>query len=47
MLKTPTLIAGFDDVTVMCQPVEKRGRHLGVTENLRPFAEVQIGCDHD
>ena len=29
------------------KPVEERGRHLGVSEDARPFAEGQIGRDDD
>src|ERR1700730_7151020 len=30
---------------MMGEPVEERGRHLGVAEDARPFAEGQIGRD--
>ena len=32
---------------MMSEPVEERGRHLGVSEDARPFAEGQIGRDDD
>ena len=31
----------------MGQPVEQRGRHLGVAEHARPFGEGEIGRDDD
>jgi hypothetical protein len=31
---------------VVGQAVEQRGRHLGVAEDARPFAEGQVGGDH-
>ena len=45
--EAPTVVAGLDDVTVMGQPVEQRGRHLGIAEHTRPFAERKIGGDDD
>src|ERR1700759_4204796 len=45
--EAPTVIAGLDDVTVMGQPVEQRGRHFGIAEHARPFAERKIGGDDD
>ena len=45
--EAPTVVAGLDDVTVMGQPVEQRGRHLGIAENTRPFAERKIGGDDE
>lgn len=32
---------------MMGEPVEQSRRHLGVTEDAGPFAEVEIGCDDD
>jgi hypothetical protein len=46
-LEAPTVVAGFDDVAVVGQPIEQRGGHLGVAEHARPFAEGQIGGDDD
>jgi len=45
--KAPAVVAGLDDVTVMGQPVEQRGRHFGIAEHARPFAEGEIGGDDD
>ncbi len=42
-LETPAFIAGFDDITVMGEPVEERRGHLGVAEDARPFPKVEIG----
>src|SRR5437016_1298447 len=32
VLEAPALVAGFDDFAVMRQPIEQRGRHLGVVQ---------------
>ncbi len=47
MLEAPALVAGFNDVAVMGQPVEQRGGHLGIAEDGRPFAEGEVGRDDD
>jgi hypothetical protein len=41
--EAPAVVPGFDDVAVMSGAMEQRGRHLGVREDARPFAERQIG----
>jgi hypothetical protein len=46
-LEAPTVIAGLDDVAVVGQAIEQRGRHLGITEDARPFAECEVGSDDD
>src|SRR3974377_2596953 len=46
-LETPLTVAGLDDVAVMGEAVEQRGRHLGIAEHARPFAEGEIGGDDD
>ena len=43
--ESPTVIAGLDDVTVVSQPVEQRGGHLGVAEHTGPLAEGKVGRD--
>ena len=45
--EAPTVVATLDDVAVVGQTVEQRGRHLGVAEHARPFTEGEIGGDHD
>jgi len=45
VLEAPAVVAGFDDVAVVCQPVEHGGRHFGIAEHLRPIGEGQIGGD--
>ena len=47
VFKAPAVVAGFDDIAVMGEPVEQRGGHLGVAEDGCPFAEAQIGGDDD
>ena len=41
------VVSCFEDVAVMSEVVEKRGCHLGVTEDGGPFAEAEIGGDDD
>jgi hypothetical protein len=43
VFEAPGLVAGFDDLAVMDEPVEQRGRHLGVAEDAGPFTEGQVG----
>ncbi len=31
----------------MCEAVEERGGHLGITEHAGPFTKAQVGCDDD
>lgn len=33
VFEAPALVAGFDDLAVMGEPIEERGRHLGVAEH--------------
>ena len=47
VLEAPALVAGFDDVAMMGEAVEQRGRHLWIAEHARPFAEGEIGGDED
>jgi hypothetical protein len=47
VFKAPALVAGFDDFAVMGEPVEQRGRHLGVAEDAGPFTKGQVGGDDD
>ena len=44
-LDAPTVVSGLDDVTVMGDPVQQGRGHLTVPEDLRPFAEGQVGGD--
>ena len=46
-LKRQDFVAGLDDLAVMGQAIEQRGRHLGVAEDARPFAEGEVGGDED
>ena len=41
------VVSGFEDVAAMGETVEQGGGHLGVTEHRGPFAEAEVGCDHD
>jgi len=37
------VVAGFQDVAVVGEAIQQGGRHLGITEDTGPLAEVQIG----
>lgn len=41
------VVNGLQDVTVMGEAIEERGRHLGVAEHAGPFAEAEVGGDND
>ena len=45
--EAPALVAGLQDFAVVGESVEKRGGHLGVAEDARPFAEGEVGGDDD
>ena len=45
MFESPGIVTRLDDLAVMRDPVEKRGGHLLVTEDLRPLCERKIGGD--
>ncbi len=47
VLEAPGLVAGLDNLTVMGETIEQRGRHLRITEHARPFAEGKVGGDDD
>ena len=47
VLEAPAFVSSLDDVAVMGEAIEQRCRHLGIDEDARPFAESQIGRDHD
>ncbi len=47
MSEAVTVIAGFDDMTVMRQSVQQCGCQLCITEDRRPFREAQVGCYDD
>ena len=46
-LEAPAVVSGLDDIAVVGQSIEQRGRHLGVAEHTRPFTEGEIGSDDD
>ncbi len=47
VFEAPGLVACFNDLAVMGEPVEQRGGHLGVAEDSWPFAEREVGGDDD
>ena len=40
--KLPTIIAGFEFIAVVSEAIEQRGRHFGVADDARPFAEGEL-----
>jgi len=47
ILEPVALVAGLDDVAVMGEPIEQGRGHLGVAEDVGPFAEREVGGDDD
>ena len=47
VLEAPALVAGLDDFAMVGEPVEQRGRHLGVAEHDGPYSQGKIGGDDD
>jgi hypothetical protein len=45
VLEAPAFVAGLDDVAVMGETIEERGRHFGVatTEGIAPYSRDQHG----
>src|SRR6266496_4323331 len=43
--EAPAVVAGLDDVAVVGEAIEQRSRHLGITEDARPFAEGEVCRD--
>src|SRR5207247_302622 len=46
-LEAPAVVAGLDDVAVVGQAIEQRGRHLGIAEDARPFPEGEVRGDEE
>jgi hypothetical protein len=46
-IRGSAFIAGFEDVAVVSKAIEQGSRHLGIAEDAGPFAEAQVGGDHD
>jgi hypothetical protein len=40
--EAPTVVAGFDDFAVMCQPIGQRRRHLGVAGPWPHLAMISV-----
>ena len=45
--EAPAVVAGLDDIAMVREAIEERGRHFGVCEDARPFTEGQVGSDDD
>lgn len=41
------VISCLKDMTVVGQSIEEGCCHFGVSEDIAPFPEAQIGCDND
>jgi hypothetical protein len=44
-LQAVGLVARFDDLAVVCRPIQQRRGHLGVAEHIRLFRESEVGGD--
>lgn len=42
VLEPEAVVTGFEDVAMVGQPIEKRGRHLGIAKHTRPLAEAKV-----
>src|SRR5690606_10396546 len=47
VLEAEAVVSGLQDMTVMCESIEQRRRHLGIAEDGRPFTEAEVGGDDD
>ena len=47
MVDTPVLVAGFDDVAMVRQSVQKGGCHFGIGEHGWPFSAGKVGCQRN
>ena len=47
LLEPVGIVAGFDDMAMMGQPIQKRRGEFGITEYAAPFGEGQVGRDDD
>jgi hypothetical protein len=45
-LEAEAVVAGFQDVAVVGEPIQQGGGHLGVAEHVGPFAEAEV-CGDD
>src|SRR5262249_21675894 len=43
VLAAPAVVTGLNDVAVMGEAIEERGRHFGIAEHAGPFGEVEVG----
>ena len=46
-LEAEAFVASFEHMAAVGQAVEQSRCHLGVAEHRGPFAEAEVGCDHD
>jgi hypothetical protein len=41
------VVSGFQNVAVVGEAIEQRSGHLGITEDVSPLAEAEVGRDDD
>ena len=46
MFKPIAVVAGLDDMTMVREPVQQRGGHLGISEDARPLGKTKICRDY-
>jgi hypothetical protein len=46
VFKPIAVIAGLDDMTMVRESVQQRGRHLGIAENACPLRKTEVGRDY-
>ena len=44
-LEAPAIVSSFDNIAMVCEAIEKSGRHFCVCEDACPFAKGEIGGD--
>src|ERR1700728_2771338 len=47
VFEAKAVVSGFKNVAAVGEPIEQRGRHLGIAEHGGPLAEAEIGGDDD
>jgi hypothetical protein len=46
VFKPIAVIASLDDMTVVRESVQQRGRYLGISKNAWPLRKIKIGGDY-
>lgn len=45
VLEAVRIVAGFDDVAMINEPIEESSRHFFISKEIGPFREGEIGGD--